>query len=57
MDSQINEWTDGDTLEKKFTRGEKIVLPYTRIPTNKNQKNDSNRKSLFGNYSSNKNFR
>lgn len=38
----------------KSNKEEGNVLPYTRMPTNKCRKDDGIRKSLFGNYPSDK---
>ena len=34
--------TDEESSEKKFTRGERIALPYSRIPTNQGERNYKN---------------
>lgn len=46
-----------ERLQKRSLSGEKGKLLLIGIPTNKDKRNDRNRKSLFGNHSSNNGFR
>ena len=39
MDGLIYGLTDEESSEKKFTKGERIALPYSRIPINQGGRN------------------
>lgn len=57
MDGWIDIWVDRwRDLKKEVYQWRKETVPYSRIPTNESQRNDRNRKSVFGNHSSNNYF-